>query len=121
MTPAKKTGRPPQTDRTSVRIPCSKAERDAWMVAARRAERTLNGWIRETLRKEMTMKTSRPRYYVMIKTAPEQSWMCPSGWASDDLDEAIRMHGKAAEQWMAARLMDEMTGVEVKAMEGDER
>jgi predicted HicB family RNase H-like nuclease len=47
------TRRPPQTDRTSVRIPCSKAERDAWVAAARRAELTLNGWIRETLRKAM--------------------------------------------------------------------
>jgi hypothetical protein len=57
MTAARKPRRAPQVDRTSVRIPCGKGERDAWAAAATRVERTLNGWIREQLNAAAKGKT----------------------------------------------------------------
>lgn len=44
-------GRPTLASRDfdSVRVQAPKAEIESWRTAARRAERTLNGWIRETL------------------------------------------------------------------------
>jgi hypothetical protein len=61
MTERRKPGRPTLASRDfdSVRVQAPKAEIESWRRSAHRAERTLNGWIRETLNAAMDKETKR--------------------------------------------------------------
>jgi hypothetical protein len=50
------------------------------------------------------------RYYLSIKTGPEQQWMQPMGWTADTLEAAREMLRKADRLWMAVRVTDSVTG-----------
>lgn len=65
----------------------------------------------------MTTTNTSKRYYLSIKTAPEQGWQQPYGWEWDALGEAVRGARQADAKWMAVRLLDSVSGDLTKALD----
>jgi hypothetical protein len=107
VTTARKPGRPTLASRdfASIRVQAPAKEIEAWRAAAKRAERTLNGWIRGRLNgKDRTMAT----YQIETRTKPNAGWTTyglgePNEFATaEEAESAIESLRALGDDWAAA-------------------